>query len=128
MSVILQAPAPAIETTTVLPNPEFSDVENQKIEVQVRRSMDNTKRTYVKSNERRALSYSFVLTRAKALELRAFVESYYRVPLFLTNHKNELWLVHFTINPFEFNAAGRHKSAPGGEYTTISLNFEGTIQ
>ena len=127
MSVILQAPYPVIETTTTLPNPQFSDVEGRKVQVEVRRSMNNTKRTYVKSNERRALTYSFRLTRAKALELRALVTAYYRSKLLLTNHKNERWLVNFTSNPFEFTGSERAADVPGGEMVTISLNFEGTV-
>lgn len=122
MSLILQAPATNPETTTTLPNPEFSDVQSRKISVEVRRSMNNTKRTYVKSGTRQALSYSFTLHRAKALELRAFVLSYFRVPVYLTNHKDEKWIVYFTNNPIEFNGAGR------GERTTVTLNFEGVQQ
>lgn len=127
MSVLLQAPAPTIETTTTLPNPEFSDVENQQAEVEVRRSMNNTVRTYIKRKGRKALTYTFSLTRGKSLELRAFIEAYYSSEIYLTNHKDEKWFGNLTSNPFEFTGAGTHRTAPGNEYVTITLNFEGVL-
>ena len=53
---IVQAPHPALEATTLLPNPQFGDGENLTDEVQVKRAMDGTLYTYVKTkNDRRHL-------------------------------------------------------------------------
>jgi hypothetical protein len=67
------------------------------------------------------LVYSFVLSRLKAEELKAFVAAYYRAPILLKNHKGELWQVHFTSNPFDFAYASR-------ESVKIDLEFQGTKQ
>lgn len=125
MSFRLAAPYPAIEALSYLPNPELSDVRRPVQSVDIRRSMDNTRRTYVKTSNRWSFNYTFVLTRQKALELRAFIESYYLAPLVITDHRGVRWSVYFTSNPFEFNGAGRAADFPGEEYITIPLTFEG---
>jgi hypothetical protein len=88
MSVILQAPYPQLETASILPNPEFSDVESHQHSVIIKRSMNNTKRTYVRSSDRFLLTYTFRLTRGKALEVEAFIRAYYGSKMKLTNHKD----------------------------------------
>ena len=125
MTVLLQAPYPNIETTTALPNPKFSDIQNQKSNVSVRRSMENTTRTYVKKRTRHAFNYTFTLSRAKAIELERFIQIYNEIKILLTNHKDETWLVNLTGNPFEFNLAGRAADFPGKEFVTLTLSFEG---
>lgn len=125
MTLLLQAPYPNIETTTGLPSPKFSDIENQKSNVSIRRSMNNTIRTYVRKRTRHAFTYNFVISRAKAIELERFIQIYNEVKILLTNHKDEKWLVNLTNNPFEFNLAGRAADFPGKEFTTITLSFEG---
>lgn len=127
MTVLLQAPFPNIETTTGLPNPEFSDVENQKGNVSIRRSKNNFVRTYIKKRTRHAFNYTFVISRAKAIELERFIDTYNEIKILVTNHKDERWLVNLTNNPFEFNLAGRAADFPGKEYVTIPLTFEGIL-
>jgi hypothetical protein len=127
MSVILRAPYPLLQTTTVLPNPEFSDSESPRQTVEIKRAVNGTKYSYVKSNQRRKLQYGFQLTRMKALELRAFILAYYRATLLVTNHKGEVWQVKFTSNPFEFSGLGRAQGTPGGEYMDVTLELEGTL-
>ncbi len=124
MSLILRAPVPGIVTTTVLPNPQFNDTQARKVELQIMRSMNGTRYTYVKSNDRQALSFTFLLTRKKALELRAFLVSYYRAKVQLTDHEGAIWEGYFTNNPFEFSTAGRANGWPGGEYCEITLQLE----
>src|SRR5258708_1520749 len=115
MSLILRAPYPHLTTTTLLPSPEFSDSEAARQTMQASQAMDGTLYTYVKSNARSKLQYALTLSRAKALELRAFVLSYYRATVLLTNHKGETWNVKFTSNPFEFEGVERAQGTPGGE-------------
>lgn len=119
--ILLEAPYPAIQTATGLPNPQLSDVQSRKISLEIRRSMNNTKRTYVQTNQRQALTYVIRMSRQKSLELEEFIKAYYAADVRLTNHKGEVWLVKFTANPFEFAEAGR-------DNVTITLNFEGTLQ
>lgn len=125
MSFQLSAPYPQLETVTFLPNPEFSDIRRPVQNVAIRRSMNNTTRTYVKTSSRKVFNYTFSLTRQKALELRAFIESYYSSQLQIIDHDSRRWIVYFTGNPFEINGAGAALNYPGSEYATIPLAFEG---
>lgn len=125
MSVIIQAPYPQVETATILPNPQFSDVESHQHSVAFKRSMNNTKRTYVKSSSRYILTYAFRMTRGKTLELEAFVKSYYGSRIKMTNHNNEDWLVYLSNNPFDFTGDSRAFGVPGNEMGVVTLSFEG---
>ena len=125
----LAAPHPAIQTVTLLPNPQFGDGEAHTSEVASRRAMDGTLYTYVKSKAgRHRLTLPLVLSRMKALELRAFIQSYFASKVRLTDHLGQVWVGHFTSNPFEFSTPKRAAGWPGGEMQAIQLEFEGTKQ
>lgn len=110
----------SFQTTTVLPDPEWNDSENLTDEIIVKRSMVGTIYTYTKTkNARRRLLMRFNLTRQKALELRAFIRAYYSSEIKLTDHENQVWLVKFTSNPFEFATPST------AEWRSIELEFEG---
>lgn len=126
MTFILQAPVPSLTTTTQLPDPKFDDSIALQSTVDVKYAMDGTRRTYVKSTDRGKLSFTFLLTRMKALEVRAFVQSYYRAKLRITTHRGEVWDVYFATNPFDFSGDSRAAGSPGGEMSSVSLVFEGT--
>ena len=51
----LQAPYPLLQTTTILPDPKFSDSEGLMIVVTRKLAMDGTKYTYIKNKGRRKL-------------------------------------------------------------------------
>jgi len=126
--IILQAPWPKVETTTILRSPQFNDVQAKQNTVDIKRAMDGAKTTYVKTtNSRYKLTYQFLVSRMKALELRAFVYSYYSSKIKLINHKNEIWIVNFISNPFAFETIGSAKGAPGNEDVTITLELEGFL-
>lgn len=126
MSFILQAPVPALQTTTQLPSPQFNDSEGRRLVVDVKRSMNNTKRSYVKSSARSRVTYTFLLSRMKALELRAFIQSYYAAKLRWIDNLGDVWQGYLTGNPVEFSAAGRAQGWPGGEYVEVTIQLEGT--
>jgi len=130
---ILQAPHPALEATTLLPSPQFGDCENLTDEVMVKRAMDGTLYTYVKTKHgRRGLQWTFLLTRNKALELRAFIQAYYATAIKVTDHNERVWVGHFVNNPFEFDTPSRAAPAiapmPRGETQEITIEFEGVEQ
>jgi hypothetical protein len=130
---IVQAPHPALEATTLLPNPQFGDGENLTDEVQVKRAMDGTLYTYVKTkNDRRHLQWSFRLSRNKGLELRAFILAYYAKKIRVTDHNERVWVGNFINNPFEFDTPSRAAPAiapmPRGETQEITIEFEGVEQ
>ncbi|KKN21258.1 hypothetical protein LCGC14_0927150 [marine sediment metagenome] len=113
----------AYQTITYLPNPTFSDSENLAVSISRKFSMNGTRRTYVKSkDERRKLIMRFDFTRAKGLELHAFIRAYYSTEILLTDHNGVVWLGYFTSNPFDFETPAR------GEYQNIQIEFEGFIQ
>ena len=125
----LQAPYPGLQTTTVMPSPEFGDSENLVNEVSARRAMDGTLYTYVKRKGRRRLQWSFRLSRNKGLELRAFIQAYFASKIQVTDHNDRKWVGNFTNNPFEFDTDARAAPAitpmPRGERQRITLEFEG---
>lgn len=113
----------AYQTITYLPNPTFSDSENLAVSVNRKYSMNGTRYTYVKSKEeRRKLIMRFDLTRAKGMELHAFLRAYYSTEILLTDHLGVVWLGYFTSNPFDLETPAR------GEYQNIQIEFEGFTQ
>jgi hypothetical protein len=125
MSVILQAPFPSLTTATILPNPQLANVESHRQTVEFHRSLNNTKRTYVKSSSRKLLTFAFRLTKGKALELEAFIKLFYASRIKMIDHEGKTWIVNFESNPFEFSESERAGGVPGNAMNTITLNFEG---
>jgi len=122
--VILQAPFEFLQTSIILPCPEFGDTENLASEMLLKRSMNGGTTTYVKTNNRRRLTYTFrILNRARALEFKEFLQVYNTDAIKLTNWKGEIWKVNFLNNPFDLVQTGR--SNPGGARTDISVELEG---
>lgn len=115
----LQAPYPALQTSSVLPNPAFSDGESLTGAVVAKRAIDGTLRTYIKrKGGRRKLTWTFLLRRNKGLELRAFIQSYFASVVKITDHRDRVWVGNFTNDPFEFEASE-------DEAQTITIEFEG---
>lgn len=125
----LQAPYPGLQTSTVMPNPEFGDSEHLVVEVNKKRAMDGTMYTYIKRKGRRQLQWTFGLTRNKGLEVRAFIQSYFASKVLVTDHNGRQWAGNFVSNPFEFDTDRRSAPAiapmPRGERQRITLVFEG---
>jgi len=129
----LQAPYPTLQTLTVLPEPKFSDAMNLTDAVIVKRAMDGTRRTYVKTKGgRRRLKWTFQLTRNKGLELRAFIQSYFASKIYVLDHLGRNWVGYLTSNPFELDTPERGAPARPpllrGEVQAIELEFEGVLQ
>lgn len=107
-------------TLTVLPNPQLDDTEGGRISMVQHRTSDGTLYAYGRRSNRRVLAYNFQLTRAKTLELKAFIDQNYAEWLQVTNHLGEVWRVKLVNNPFEFEGVGRR------ERYSITLEIEGT--
>ncbi len=129
----LQAPYPGLQTTTILPAPKFSDQMALTDAVSVKRAMDGTRYTYVKTKGgRKKVKWTFQLTRNKGLELRAFIQSYFSSQIVVVDHLSRTWLGYLMNNPFEFDTTER--AAPArqgwavGEIQSIALDFEGVLQ
>lgn len=130
MSFILVAPVPLVETTTVLPNPKFGDSEAATGELNILRTVNGRRRTYVKSKNRRKLQWDFDLTRNKAMELFEFYRSYNSKKVFIKDHNDRRWEGFIVSNPLEIEMARRGlPTLQGwlvGETCRVTIEFEGT--
>lgn len=126
------APYPAIQTTSVLPNPRLGDAENLRVTVMMKRTMNGTRYTYIRRRGGKKLQWTFRLTRNKSIELRAFITSYFASKIKVIDHNDRVWVGHFTNNPFELSTESRAAPAiapmPRGESVAITLEFEGDEQ
>lgn len=127
---MLSAPYPQLQTTTALPSPQLGDYESLTGTVTTKRAIDGTRYTYVRrKGGRRNLQWTFRLTRNKALELRAFLQSYFASQVRVKDHTGRVWIGHFISNPFEFDTPNRAAPAihpmPLGETQVITIEFEG---
>ena len=128
MTTELRAPYPAIETITVLPNPEFGDSESLTNTVSIRRSMNGTKRTYVKRNARRRMLLDYTLSREKSLELILFVRQYHSTRLGFQDHLGREWQGYLINNPVELETVRRGNGVSNSsERVTVRLEFEGEL-
>ena len=123
--ILLQAPFEFIQTSVILPNPLLDDNESLVSNLTLRRSMDNTPRTYVQTSSSRRLRYTFTLNRLKALELEAFFNSYNGANIKMLNWKGEIWNVKLITNPIDFVQTRR--AEPGGDRTDVNVEFEGAL-
>jgi hypothetical protein len=122
---ILEAPYPNIQTTTLLPSPNWGDSIEPVAIVKALRAMDGTLYTYVKSkDQRKKHSWEFNISRDKALELEAFIRSYTSSKIKIVDHDNTIFIGYLQTNPSAFSGSGRAPSVPGGEYMSVSINFE----
>ncbi len=107
-----------------LPAPQLNDERGHVSKMLIQRSMNGGTLALKQSSSRQKLKYIFRVDKAKAFELRAFLESQVSQVVKMTTWDAQIWLVYVTNNPFELQNAGR--SAPADEYSTIELELEGT--
>ncbi|MHA2218509.1 MAG: hypothetical protein ACXACY_21495 [Candidatus Hodarchaeales archaeon] len=131
MTVRFGAPYPAMQTFIHLPSPEFGNSEANTATVEFKRSVNNTKYSYVKSRaSRRRLQIRFDMTQAKGFELLEFIRSYQRVQIQYFDEQGQTWVGYFITNPNETETrslAINNSTAMFG-YVTIQIEFEGTLQ
>ncbi len=113
----------------LLPNPVFGDSEAPRDTVKTRRTMNGTMYSYVRrTGGRRELVFEFNLTRLKALELLAFMQSYHVSVIELTDSLGQVWVGNFTNETIDVENNERAEDKPGREMTTVHLTFEGVLQ
>jgi hypothetical protein len=131
MSVRLAAPYPGTQCISYLPNPEFGDSEGQVSFIEIKRSINSTRYTYVRAKDgRKRLQMRFTMTRMKALELRAFIYAYHSTRMSLTDHLGNLWVGYITTNPNELENVSAIFGTVGTGQTraSIQIEFEGIKQ
>lgn len=99
MSFYLQAPHGLIQTTSKLPSPFLDNGEALDVVMNRRRAMDGTLHSYVKTTGEKNLTYTFLLDRLKALEVKEFVRVYIDEYIRLTDHNSDVWKVRLTSEP-----------------------------
>jgi hypothetical protein len=124
MSFTISTPYPHNQTTIVLPNPLIGDSEAHTSEVIVKRTMSGRAQTFVRrKNQRKKLTWSFRVTRNKALEVREFFRSYHGSKMRIIDHEDRSWTGFVVTNPIDIDIPKR--GHPGGEgYQTISGSGE----
>ena len=127
MSVQIIAPWPKVQTTLLLPAPEFSDSSASPQSVDVKRGMAGATYTYVKTHERRVLTMAFIVSKLKALEVRQFVQAYYRAPIRVVAHNGDVWQGILVTNPVIFVGEGGAGGWDGDEAVRVTLEFELTL-
>lgn len=124
---LIRAPYPAPQYTIMLPSPNWGDSVNVASTFQVLTAMDGTRFTYVHDRDgRKKLQWDFTIARNKALELRAFIKSYYNLQVQVIDHNSDVWIGYLINNPFEHTGSGKAEGFPGGETMDITLEFEET--
>lgn len=115
------APYPTVQTISKFPNPELSDSERNTATVNFIRTEDALYSYVKKKGGRRHIQMRFTLTRSKALEMRAFVDSYFASVIELTDVEGVRWVGNIMTNPNEFETIGRGLQS-------LTLDFEGIRQ
>ncbi len=120
MALVLIAPHEAPQVTSLLPSPNFGDSDDIEVEVEIKRSMDGTTRTYIKTSSDEELIYEFILSRMKMIEVFNFIQQFYTSNIRLINHKGETYVGKILNNPFEYATVRK------GEEGSFRLEFRGT--
>lgn len=103
MSFVMMAPHELVQTTILLPSPEFGDSDNIVAAINLKRSMNGKKRTYINTTPEEQLVYEFVLTREKTLEVLAFIDVYYTYNIRIINHKGETYVCKIMNDPIDIS-------------------------
>lgn len=121
----IRAPYPSMHVTVELPSPNWSDSVALTSSLQLLHAMNGVQYTYVRDRGgRKKLQWDFILSRHKALELRAFLKVYYSTQMEIIDHSEAHWVGYLTNNPFESAGSGAAVAFPGGETVDITLGFE----
>ena len=124
----IEAPFPNIQTTTILPSPEFGNSSGLVATVQILRSMDGTAYVYKKNKQnRRKFQWSFTISRHKAIELREFIKVYYGSAIKIIDHLGDEYIVYLQNNPLDLSSGARAGGFPGDETQQVTLEFEEKI-
>lgn len=126
---VLQAPVPAIQTATYLPNPQLGDSQGNVLNVDIKRSMNGATYSYVKTRNREKLIWAFRLSQHKGMELMEFYRSYKASQIKVTDHLGNVFIGYFTSNPLEIEATNRSVDSPGNDTkVSVQIEFEGEKQ
>lgn len=128
--IIFKAPYPVVARTIILPNPKLGDSNTVVREASIKRSIDGTPYSYVKTSTAVRLLYQLELTRAKSLEFEDFISVYGGVYWHLTDHKDVKYAVimisELTKQNFKRALYNPTNVYGGEENVIIDIELEGT--
>ena len=125
MSFVLTAPLPTILTTMQMPDPDHGNPKGQDLNVDFKKSINNTRYTYVKSSARKTLTFTWdVLGRGKLVEVQEFYKNYAGDQIRLIDFRDNVWDVIFAENPIDITMNQRSGNAGGARFESGSLTLE----
>lgn len=113
----------------LLPNPDLEDEEGLKRDVLLRRAMDGTRHTHVKTSTERRLTFVFTnIGQGKLLELEQFLRANFAKTMFLETFRGQVWQG-FIANEPDISVEGRSNPAGGSrkEQGSFTLEFVGVL-
>jgi hypothetical protein len=113
------APFAAPTSIVILPNYEFTNTQSLTSSVRVKQTIDNTMYVYKKTKDHQKLQWSFVLTPAKAEELKAAVDFYVGEFIKLVDFDGTVWRVLLSNESFSF------VSRTADNWVEVQLEFQG---
>jgi len=120
----IEAPYPGVQEIMHLPNPLFGNSENANVDVFIKKAMDGTKQTHVKTTGTRTFNFSFNVTRTMAIQFRSFCESWLhrtmRIRIFYPDNTTIIDGV-IIDNPISITMDSRNN-------VTLQFSFEGVIK
>lgn len=135
MSFTIKAPYPGVQTTTILPSPQWGNSEGRVQDINIKRSISGEVRTYVtrgtmpNGHPRSKMQWQFILTRNKAIELLEFTKSYHSSMVQIFDHVDREYRGYIMNNPLEITPVRRGapnvQDMPRGELCEVTLEFEG---
>lgn len=123
--IVFYAPWPVVERICFLPNPEWNDTRQSNDDVQLKKALNGTRYTYVKTTYEKTYSMTFDLYRQKAIELLEFIEDFAGKQWRMTTHHDEYIDGYLMTNPSTFTMIGRAVYGSDTEKVTLPIEFRG---
>lgn len=109
-----------------LPNAELNNEKASVQAVDLKRALDGTVYTYVKTSNRELLNIVITMSLHKAIEFQEFLEnSLNQRMLLIDTASGGTWRGWILTNPVEFSSSSRSHAWPGDEAISVQLEFEG---
>lgn len=125
MTMIIEAPFPGITDAIIFPNPDLGNTEGRDVSVNFKQSMDGSVTTYVRSSQRKSLSFTWnVLGRGKLVEIQEFYKLFSGNRLKLTDFRGDVWDVIFAEDPVTITVETLSQNAGGARTESGSLTLE----
>ena len=120
------APSDLPVAVTITPPPLFSDLVKPLAGLNVLEAMDGSLTTVKRSKETKLHTWTFVLTRFKALEFKEFYLLHSASKIKIVTHEDVVIVGYFEINPTTFDTIGRGVISDSKEKVNLNITFKST--